>query len=162
MSTHINDLIANRKLSRTQACIIAKSQRDLGGVSKEDMIIALAGPRTLSDGAIEVIQRINAFYALDELSQYIVRTFLESESIEDALHTMRYAESCISAVTRAEPFFEDENPGSEFSLHNCKVDISGSCNGEELCPNCGQSEVYFHANIKPEQYRRASDELKNK
>lgn len=94
----------NRQLSRIQAQIIADSQFDLGGKSKEDMVIALGGFAG-SSSYEELLQgRLDAFNRLDRLTQLIILAFLEEQDLENAATTLNYNIKQIKAaidVTRA-------------------------------------------------------------
>ena len=81
----------NRRLSKSQATSIANSQVDLGGKSKQDMITALSLPWGDSDDSLcrEAMSR------LDNISQLIVRVFLENETIEDAQNYLDYIHNTI-------------------------------------------------------------------
>jgi len=84
-------LFNKRSLSRVQAKIIADSQHDLGGKSKEDMAIALGGFAPAKDYDELLKGRIDAYERLDPLSKLIVGCFLEKQSIDQSIDSIEYA-----------------------------------------------------------------------
>lgn len=85
-------LFDSRKLSKDQATAIAESQKDLGGKSQKDMIIALGGARFTGKTYEELIKwRMDAFNRLDPLSQFLVKEFLGNQSIEQSVSSIEYA-----------------------------------------------------------------------
>ena len=92
-------LFENRQYSRVQANKIAESQKDLGRIGQKNLIIALGGTKDAKDYDDLIQQRIDAYDNLDDLSQFIVKTFLESDDIETLEADVTYITgSLISAV----------------------------------------------------------------
>ena len=90
-------LFENRQLSRRQAELIANSQKDLGGVSKKYLIIALGGIKDAKNYDELVNARIEAYNRLDELSQLIVDLCLRSD-IEGSYDNFDYTINQLSKV----------------------------------------------------------------
>jgi hypothetical protein len=97
----MKDLFDKRQLSRVQAGLIANSQYDLGEKSRAKMVIALAGTRNVQSYEDLLQKRMDAFKELDELSQYMVKVFLENQDIESAICTIKYTIDNLNEAARA-------------------------------------------------------------
>lgn len=93
-------LLDKRKLPLKEAQAIADSQTDLGGKSKTDMVIALNGLKNTGDYENWIQKRLDAYLRLDNLSQLIVYTFLEHDSIIEAKDNLNYIIDNIKNVTK--------------------------------------------------------------